>query len=184
MEFTNGAPQNDFTTGAPQNCIAPGDAWKGHWVSLIGRVVPAVPRVLGNPWTVWRPRRPCGSRPLDRVQKSPRALASCLTPGRSGFAVRGTSPLSPYVPLRPLGVLQGKAGPPRSALPRCPIDLGGPMCPMGPRGLTELCHAPTTMKSGYSPDAMTCRRVSRRSAWGVGGAEGSEGRNSSYQGHS
>jgi hypothetical protein len=65
---------------------------------------------LGSPWTVWRPRRRCSLRPLNRVRKGPRHWPHAHT-GPIWLAVRGcaTGPLRPYGLLRRLGVLPAKA---------------------------------------------------------------------------
>jgi hypothetical protein len=56
---------------------------------------------------------------------------------RAGCIAPTISPLRPYGPLRRLGVLSARLGPPIGpmAAPRDPIDVGGPMCPMGSNGL-------------------------------------------------
>jgi hypothetical protein len=50
-----------------------------------------------SPWTVWRPRRPWGSRPLDRVRKGP-GIGHMPHTGPIWLAVRGCA-TSPFEPL-------------------------------------------------------------------------------------
>ena len=67
---------------------------------------------------------------------------------RGKAAIANHSSARRSMPDRP--AVQGKAGPAigPTAVPRDPIDLGGPMCPMGPEGLgsevmvTSLCLDP------------------------------------------
>ena len=78
-------------------------------------------------------------RPPDRVRKVPPALATS-TPGRSGslFAAARQAPCGPTAALvawASYGAGHGPIGP--MAAPRDTIDLGGPKCPMGPRGLAR-----------------------------------------------
>jgi hypothetical protein len=74
--------------------------------SLIGRWC-LLWLALGSPWTVWRPTRPCGSIPLDRLRKGPRHRphashrADRLAGG--GWKTRPLGPLRPLRGLRPTG---------------------------------------------------------------------------------
>jgi hypothetical protein len=128
------APITSFST--PQstrhhaNDIALGEAWEGHRPPD-RPVMPVVPRALGSPWTVWRPRRPCSSRPLDKVREAP-GIGHMPHTGAILSRLRDET----LGPLRALGRFASyRRGWDRAlALPRCPIDLGDPNCPNGPKG--------------------------------------------------
>jgi hypothetical protein len=73
-------------------------------------VVPALRCLdLGSPWAHWRPRRPCGPRPLDEVRKGP-GIGHMPHIGPIWLAVRAcaTSPLEALRPLGSLGRLVGQ----------------------------------------------------------------------------
>jgi hypothetical protein len=76
---------------------------------------------LGSPWTAWRPRRPCGSRPLDKVQKGPRHSphASHRADLAKPPSYRASLGPEPWRSLAPLG-------PAATDLPAHPSARGGP----------------------------------------------------------
>jgi hypothetical protein len=104
-------------------------------------VVPAMPRLqclaLGSPWTVWRPRRPCGSRPLDKVRRSP---GIGHMPHRADLARCSRLHDKPLGSLRPLASLGLPTGQGWDLLhapltPLAPLGRHRPTCAsIGPRG--------------------------------------------------
>jgi hypothetical protein len=154
---------------------------RGKSIGLADRpVVPAVPRFLGSPWTVWRPRRPCGSRPLDRSSEGPWHWPH--TSYRADLA--RCSPLGDKAPWAPVGPWPppGNVGPiGRTVTPRCPIDLDAPICPMDPEGawkgdgsnyshgpLAPLGPPPPTYLRIHRPEGRRGRAAIVHHSWGVG----------------